>query len=111
MPASRKLTVPPVLAQLAVEHPGVGFQWTAGADGAPGVLDVLDAGWTDAQLDDALARHDRTVAPPAPPPPVDPNAELHAAITAATTLDELKAALLGRTRPGAVRGVTPGRLS
>lgn len=41
---------------------------------------------------------------PAPPPPPDPDAELAAAIAAATTLEELKAALLGQGNNSAVRG-------
>ena len=43
--------------------------------------------------------------PPAPPPaPPDPQTELDAAIAAATTLSELKAALLGQSRAGKVAG-------
>lgn len=44
--------------------------------------------------------HDPT--PPAPPP--DPDEELAAAIEAATTIEELKHALLGNTRPARVAG-------
>lgn len=41
--------------------------------------------------------------PADPPPPIeaDPDAELATAIAAATTLEELKAALLGRLNPNA----------
>lgn len=38
-------------------------------------------------------------APTPPPAPINADAELAAALTAATTLEELKAALLGTTRP------------
>lgn len=51
---------------------------------------------------------DRTftaLAAPAPEAPLpDPDDELAAAITASTTLTELKAALLGNTRAAAVKG-------
>ena len=40
--------------------------------------------------------------PPAPPP--DPQSELDAAISAAATLEELKAALLGQSSAGKVAG-------
>ena len=39
-----------------------------------------------------------------PPPTADPDAELVAAITAATTLAQLKDALIGKGRPSAVVG-------
>lgn len=45
-----------------------------------------------------VAAHD-----PTPVPVVDPDAELEAAIGAATTLNELKAALLGNVRAGKVK--------
>ncbi len=48
-------------------------------------------------IESVIAAHDPT--PPAPPP--DPNEELAAAIQAAGTLEELKAALLGQVRKGA----------
>lgn len=41
---------------------------------------------------------------PVLPPEVDPDVELALAIAAATTLAELKAALLGQTRAAAVKG-------
>lgn len=40
----------------------------------------------------------------AKPVPPDPDAELEAAITAAATIAELKAALLGKTRAGKIKG-------
>lgn len=51
-------------------------------------------------VDTIVAAHDPT---PAPPPP-DPDVELALAIDSATTLAELKAALLGKTRPGKAAG-------
>ena len=42
-----------------------------------------------------------------PRPPVNPDSELLTAIEQATTLQELKDALLGRTRPGRVHGRKP----
>lgn len=44
------------------------------------------------------------IAPPAREPKPDPQAELDAAIGAATTIDELKAALLGQASAGRVAG-------
>ncbi len=52
-----------------------------------------------AAADAVLAAHD-----PTPGPEVDADAELEAAITASTTLEELKAALLGRVRAAKAKG-------
>ena len=52
-------------------------------------------------LQQALTAHDAMKVP------VDPNMELEAAITGATTLQELKDALLGKTKAGRVAGRTP----
>lgn len=43
-------------------------------------------------------------APPPGPPPPDPDEELRLAIEGASSLTELKAALLGNTRAAAVKG-------
>lgn len=53
-----------------------------------------------AAVDKVVTAHD----PTPPPPPADPNVELEQAITAATTLEELKAALLGKTRSAKAAG-------
>lgn len=49
------------------------------------------------RIKDAIAAH-------VPAPELDPQVELEAAISSATTLDELKAALLGNKRPGRAAG-------
>lgn len=80
------------LTQLTVE---VGAALTA-SDTEVVVADP-DSTVTAAQLRTALDAHT-----PAPDP--DPDAELVAAITAATTLAQLKDALIGKGRPAAVVG-------
>lgn len=67
-------------------------------DGSTLTLGVPD-GVDEAEVRAVVEAHD-----PAPPPaPPDPDAELAAAIEAATDVEELKAALLGLARPGRVR--------
>ncbi len=56
----------------------------------------------DAAIAAVVAAHD-----PTPAPESDADAELAAAIEAATTLEQLKAALLGRVRAAKVKGRTP----
>lgn len=51
------------------------------------------------QINAIVSAHD-----PTPPTVVDPDAELEAAIQGATTLEELKAALLGTVRQARVKG-------
>lgn len=86
------LTKPVNLAQLAAE---VGASLTA-SDTEVVVADP-DSAVTTAQLKAAVDAHT-----PAPQP--DPDAELVAAITAATSLAQLKDALVGKGRPAAVAG-------
>lgn len=53
-----------------------------------------------AAIEAVIAAHD----PTPPPPPPDPDEELALAIEGAKTFDDLKAALLGKLRPGRVAG-------
>lgn len=80
------------LAQLTAE---VGAALTASVTEV--VIADPDSTVTAAQLKAALDAH-------TPVPPPDPDAELVAAITAATTLAQLKDALVGKGRPSAVVG-------
>lgn len=72
---------------------------TVSGDGKRLELRVPDTA-DEAAIRSVVAAHDAS--PPAPPP--DPNEELDAAIAAATTLEELKDALRGMSRPGRVAG-------
>lgn len=56
-------------------------------------------------LKSTILAYNATIPAPTPPePPIDPDGELSAAISAATTLAELKAALLGQRSEAAVKG-------
>lgn len=79
---------------------------TNGDEIAVDVDDDVAAGYAGgpAQLEADIGAVVASTDPTPPPPPPDPDEELAAAIQDAATLDELKAALLGKSTPAAVRG-------
>ena len=66
---------------------------------------VINAGYMEADIEEKYATEEEFQVilgtQPKPPPQPDPDEELAAAITAATTLDQLKNALLGKVGKGA----------
>ena len=96
----------------AVRHPrNIVNVWTDAELQAIGLMKLVEAitpageivtgrSWIEV----ASEIHEQLTTEPAPPAPPDPQTELDAAIAAATTLDELKAALLGQGNAGRVAG-------
>lgn len=82
----------PVLAPKPRKDGALYSPFTLSGDGTNLELQVPDDADT-AAITAVVTAHD----PTPPPPPPDPDAELAKQIGAATTLDELKAALLGKS--------------
>lgn len=88
------------LAQLQAEMGAAGVAATALGQTGPELF-TYDKSGVPCELPEGAAA---VVAAHVPAVPPDPDTELEAAITAATTLAQLRDALLGKTRAGKVQG-------